>query len=89
MVTETLTGNETGLVTLYNFNQGISGGNNVGLMTLVDSGTNGLNGTLNNFTLNGNSSNWHLDPCLATSIQPNEKLSEAINNIYPILPQVN
>ncbi|HKR05931.1 MAG TPA: LamG-like jellyroll fold domain-containing protein [Bacteroidia bacterium] len=41
----------------YKFNQGIAGGNNAGVTTLIDSKGNS-NGTLNNFTLSGPSSNW-------------------------------
>lgn len=52
-----LTGSETGLTAYYNFDQGVGGGNNSGITTLVDqAGSN--DGTLQNFSLNGNSSNW-------------------------------
>ena len=53
-----LNGNETGLVAYYNFNTGIVNSNNTGLTTLADQTSNGNNGTLNNFALNGGSSNW-------------------------------
>jgi hypothetical protein len=47
----------TGLVSSYNFNQGIANANNTSETTLIDTfGTN--NGTLVNFTLNGTTSNW-------------------------------
>ena len=49
---------ETGLVASYQFNQGIANGNNAGETTLNDASGNGNNGTLNNFALNGTSSNW-------------------------------
>lgn len=45
------------LVAYYNFNQGVPGGNNVGITTLPDL-TTGFNGTLTNFTLSGATSNW-------------------------------
>lgn len=46
-----------GLVAYYRFNQGTAGGNNAGLTNLIDDiGVN--NGTLLNFALSGNSSNW-------------------------------
>ena len=56
-----LTGNETGLIAYYNFNNGTAGGNNGGVTTLTDL-TSGVqtNGTLTNFTLMGTSSNWVL-----------------------------
>lgn len=48
---------QTGLVSYYTADQGIAGGTNTGLITLVDqSGTN--NGTLTNFALTGSSSNY-------------------------------
>lgn len=53
-----LNGNEPGLVAYYDFNQGIAGGNNAGLTTLPDLTSHGLNGTLQNFALLGNTSNW-------------------------------
>ena len=54
----TLTGNETGLQDYYQFNQGIAGGNNNGITTLFDSTVTANNGTLNNFALTGNTSNF-------------------------------
>ena len=53
-----LTGSETGLVAYYDFNQGVAGGNNAGLTTLIDKSPSGANGTLNGFTLTGATSNW-------------------------------
>lgn len=48
---------QTGLVSYYTADQGIPGGTNTGLITLVDqSGTN--NGVLTNFALNGAGSNY-------------------------------
>ncbi len=41
----------------YQFNQGIGGGNNVAITNVIDS-KNGFNGTLQNFTMNGNVSNF-------------------------------
>ena len=53
-----LSGNESGLIAYYNFDQGIPGGNNIGVTTLNDGTTNGNNGTLNDFALIGSTSNW-------------------------------
>lgn len=53
-----LFGTESGLVAYYKFNQGMAGVNNLGVTTLTDSSSNGLNGTLNNFGLAGATSNW-------------------------------
>ncbi len=51
-----LIGNETGLVAYYKLNQGVAGGNNTGINTA--SPVLGPTGTLQNFTLNGSTSNW-------------------------------
>lgn len=55
-----LVGNEANLVHYYNFNQGIKAGTNTTETSLLDRQTNttAQNGTLNNFTLSGSSSNW-------------------------------
>lgn len=53
-----LAGNESGLVAYYNFNQGVAGGSNTGITSLTDKTSNTYNGTLNNFTLNGTTSNF-------------------------------
>ncbi|MGB3150816.1 MAG: cadherin domain-containing protein, partial [Maribacter sp.] len=53
-----LTGNETGLVDNYTFNEGVSEGSNTGLTALPDNSVSSNDGTLNNFALNGSSSNW-------------------------------
>lgn len=50
-------GGSQGLSAYYNFNHGTAGGNNTGITALTDyAGTN--NGTLTNFALSGNTSNW-------------------------------
>lgn len=46
-----------GLIAYYRLNEGTAGGSNAGLTTAFED-VNASNGTLNNFTLNGNSSNW-------------------------------
>jgi len=56
----TLAGSESGLVALYNFNQGVGGANNAGILNLPDLSPAALNGTLVNFSLNGLTSNWQL-----------------------------
>ncbi|WP_430401127.1 LamG-like jellyroll fold domain-containing protein [Flavobacterium sp.] len=53
-----LTGNETGLVAYYKFNQGIGGADNSGISIANDATPNANNGTLTNFTLNNSISNW-------------------------------
>ncbi|MES2773872.1 MAG: FG-GAP-like repeat-containing protein [Bacteroidota bacterium] len=56
-----------GLLAFYKFNQGLAEENNITVTTLKDSSGNGNNGLLNNFTLNGSTSNW-LNPAGHTSI---------------------
>ncbi|NOY80785.1 MAG: hypothetical protein GXP31_07245 [Kiritimatiellaeota bacterium] len=53
-----LTGNEAGLSAYYQFNQGVAGSDNAGVTTLIDRVTNGNDGTLKNFALTGDTSNW-------------------------------
>lgn len=53
-----LTGNESGLIAYYNFNNGIAGADNSGITLLVDQAGQDNNGTLNYFTSQGLSSNW-------------------------------
>ncbi len=66
-----LAGNEPGLVAYYNFNQGVAGGDNSGITTLIDNTTSGsYNGVLSGFTLSGTSSNfveagWDTSPPVA------------------------
>ncbi len=49
---------EPNLIRYYQFNQGIGNYNNAGVTTLADSAASPQNGTLMNFTLDGNNSNW-------------------------------
>jgi parallel beta-helix repeat protein len=53
-----LCGGEAGLRAYYAFDQGVDGGNNVAVTTLLDLSGNGNNGTLANMTLTGPTSNW-------------------------------
>ncbi|MHB8261029.1 MAG: T9SS type A sorting domain-containing protein [Bacteroidia bacterium] len=49
---------QTSLLAYYKFNEGISGANNSTVTTLADSSGNSDTGTLSNFALTGNTSNW-------------------------------
>ncbi|WP_100612343.1 LamG-like jellyroll fold domain-containing protein [Confluentibacter lentus] len=53
-----LTGNESGLVSYYQFNQGVANADNAAITTLIDNSPNGNDGTLMNFTLDSSASNW-------------------------------
>ena len=53
-----LTGNEFGLVSYYNFNQGVPEGSNPSETVLIDGTSNSNDGTLIDFALSGSTSNW-------------------------------
>lgn len=53
-----LPSNITNLIANYHFNQGVAGANNTGINQLSDGSGNINNGILQNFTLNGATSNW-------------------------------
>ena len=63
-----LAGNESGLVGNWKLNQGTAGSNNSGVTTAIDSSSSGKNGTLNNFSLSGSTSNWMAGPMMVSSI---------------------
>ncbi len=53
-----LNGNLNGLLANYHFDQGFANSNNAGVTILRDTSSNSYNGALNNFALQGASSNW-------------------------------
>ncbi|MFN3445347.1 MAG: LamG-like jellyroll fold domain-containing protein, partial [Bacteroidia bacterium] len=55
-----LNGVGNGLFANYNFDNGLASANNAGITALNDTTANNGNGVLNNFALNGNTSNWIL-----------------------------
>ncbi|HRD57536.1 MAG TPA: choice-of-anchor D domain-containing protein [Ferruginibacter sp.] len=71
-----LNGDETGLLAYYNFNQGTAAGSNTAITMLTDSQDKciPLNGSLNNFTLIGSSSNF---------IAPGASVSGTCSNTFP------
>lgn len=70
-----LSGNETGLIAYYDFNEGIAAGNNTGTNLLTDRTGNTLDGSLIDFGLNGNTSNWVNDSCSAPLIGSDNALN--------------
>jgi len=77
-----VTGSESGLIAYYNFNQGESGGSNPGITDLQDLTSNEFIGTLINFNLNGQVSNWICsDASLPTPLK--ESLQVEYLNIFP------
>jgi hypothetical protein len=53
-----LSGTQNGLAAYYQLNAGYINFNNAGVITATDASGNGYNATLNNFALNGTTSNW-------------------------------
>jgi hypothetical protein len=53
-----LTGSETGLVAYYDFDQGIPGGTNTGIASVLNKTANPLNGSFVNFSRSGTTSNF-------------------------------
>lgn len=62
-----LIGTELGLVLYYNFNQGVAGGTNSETQ-VDDNSNNGFNGSLNNISQNGATSNWVATPTSISNI---------------------
>jgi len=58
---------QPGLKVYYRFNQGVAGGNNSLVTTLLDQTSNASNGTLTNFALSGTTSNWVLGAILSSA----------------------
>ncbi len=53
-----LTGTETGLLTYFDFNQGVGGGTNTSITSVTNKANSALNGAMNSFTKTGTSSNF-------------------------------
>jgi hypothetical protein len=53
-----LTGSESGLVAYYDFDQGIPGGNNTGITSVLNKTANSLNGTFSGISRSGTTSNF-------------------------------
>lgn len=63
--------NNPNLFAYYQLNDGIPNGNNLTNITAVDNSGNLHDGTLNNFALSGNTSNWITGASLTSGIGPN------------------
>ncbi|OQP54501.1 hypothetical protein A4H97_21225 [Niastella yeongjuensis] len=63
-----LTGTETGLVALFNFDQGVAGGDNTGLTVARDYSPTNNNGSLANFALTATASNYVASPLVALPV---------------------
>jgi hypothetical protein len=63
-----MTGTEAGLVGLFNFNQGFAAGTNTGLTVAQDYSSLSNNGTLVNFALSSNTSNYVASPLVSLPV---------------------
>ncbi len=72
------------LVSAYYFNQGIAGGNNTSITSLIDSKSSN-NGTLQNFALTGATSNF-TNSLVGVVYQHNFNTGTVISNIYATAP---
>lgn len=75
--------NELGLTAYFQFNEGIANGSNVGVNTLPDLSGNSHTGTLNNFGLNGNVTNW-LAPGAVNAIAATQSIETCDGNAITI-----
>lgn len=79
-----LAAGQSGLIAYYQFNQGVGNANNASITTLTDF-TGNNNGTLSNFTLNGNTSNWITDGAVTSGttnsifVAPNTSITNSSN----------
>lgn len=71
MNTELCNTNNPNLFAYYKFNDGTPNGSNSANTTAIDNSGNLHNGTLNNFALSGNTSNWVTGAPLSSGIGPN------------------
>ena len=78
----TVSATSTGLVAYYQFNQGVAGGNNNGINSLVDATSGNLHqGSLQNFALSGNVSNWVAQCSACITSAGNDTTVCALSNI--------
>lgn len=74
----------TALVAQYKMNQGNSGANNSSITTLTNEVATGPTGTLENFSLNGNSSNWINETNTNVTLGTIEEMGKNVKfKIYP------
>ncbi len=85
--------NSAGLLLYYNFDQGVGGATNTGITGLPDQTSTGATGTLNNFTLSGNTSNWVESYAMAvptaTAATPTANTSFTANWTAPVVGTVD
>ncbi len=77
---------DSGLVGYWRFDEGTPGGDNTGVTTVPDLSPNGNHGTLNNFALTGDSSNWvnsDVPPTSVHTVQSNLPHKTRLAQNYP------
>ena len=78
-----LQGDEAGLIAYYQFNEGLDANENAAFTTLNDATINANNGSLTNFALTGNTSNWLAgSPVVSGSIVPSEAIVSSPVNYF-------
>lgn len=78
-----LQGDEAGLIAYYQFNEGLDANENAAFTTLNDATINANNGSLTNFALTGNTSNWLAgSPVVSGSIVPSEAIVSSPLNYF-------
>jgi hypothetical protein len=83
-----LTGSETGLVAYYDFDQGIPGGTNTGIASVLNKTANSLNGSFVNFSRTGTTSNFVAGNHAAIEKWRAEQQMERTQRIRPdLLPE--
>ncbi len=78
-ITTAYTSAPTGLTNYYRFDSGVAGGSNAGITTLTDQ-AGPVNGTLQNFALTGNTSNWIASGATIYTTGPQTTV-RAVNNV--------
>jgi|GEM_PF-4761069 len=74
------------MIAYYDFNQGIPGGINSGVNTLIDGTSNGINGGLFNFSLSGFQSNWIADECNVAPLPKSRQSMELEQKSFDLYP---
>ena len=77
-------GDESGLAAYYNFNEGLPSVSNAGLVTVNDVTNNNNDGTLQNFSLTGLSSNWVGGALGGSSILNDYNGTSDASDTYPV-----
>ena len=78
-----LNGDEAGLLAYYKMDQGIPGGNNSSITSLMDNSSNSIDGELQSFALQGDNSNWVGSSVILTSTSINSTSNFSRLEVFP------